>query len=995
MPATTQQIIAGLYAAFYNRAPDKDGLAYWENRASSGNTQEVFNEIAAGFASHPKFSELYDGLNNQQFVEAIYVNVLGFSGDTAGISFWTNAINNGTQRSDMVAEFVFSALNIDLNDAQWDSLTEEEKDISQNRQDTLLNKVDAALYFVDTFGDATNVTLSDDLENDPAYLASIEVLANIDHTISSVFTSRSAVKLDGTGSLVFKGVDTTAPTATIALSDTGLAASETSTVTISFSEATTGLSLSAITAPNATLSALTTNDDGITYTALLTPTSGVSDANNLLSIDMTQVSDTAGNAGIGTQSSPNYTVNTVSASDTTAPTLDSSTPADNATAVAIAGNIVLTFSETVTAGTGDIVISDGSDTRTIAVGDAQVVISGTTVTINPTVNLNSNASYNVQLASGVIKDSAGNSYAGISDTTTLNFTTDTQYLATNATTFTGDAAADILSISTAAGFTPLVMTGVALNGGTGINTINLQDGSNIIAATVSNFTNLTFDATGATGAVDVSMTQSQHAGFTGIITAATAGGEVITISNAGSITALEGVETYILSANAGAYDVTIDANTLGVDITDNVFNASSTAVNGAGTLTGTYTLTGFSDVLKLTATGDITGANVTKVEKLDLTTVATITATMTQAQHAGFTGGITANGNDDIITFTTAGTITGDADISKYVLADGANSFTLGGAGQDVTGGTGADTFIMATNMLTGSTIIGGTGTDEITMTDSTATTTDLDNVSGVETITLGAAVSAINTVEALVANGATLTVDGSSATSLNWNGSLETDGGIFSITGSSGADVIVGGSGADTITAGGGTDTVTGGAGIDTITLGAAADTVVIGSGDLTSLNRDTVTDFNVAEDFIRIDASLTNSGTGNITDGVIAGEYQTSGAAGIYTVAANEVVIELGFVFDTAANAANLGISQLLAAGGQAEDGLHTFVPATFSMTADQDEALLIVYQSNNAYLYKMVEGADANTTFTADGSDTLTMVGIYENVAVGTFDFGHFIA
>ena len=45
----------------------------------------------------------------------------------------------------------------------------------------------------------------------------------------------------------------------------------------------------------------------------------------------------------------------------------------------VSSNIVLTFSENIAAGTGNIVISDGaSDTRTIPVGDAQISISGAT-----------------------------------------------------------------------------------------------------------------------------------------------------------------------------------------------------------------------------------------------------------------------------------------------------------------------------------------------------------------------------------------------------------------------------------------------------------------------------------------------------------------------------------------------------------------------------------------------------------------------------------------
>lgn len=110
--------------------------------------------------------------------------------------------------------------------------------------------------------------------------------------------------------------------------------------------------------------------------------------------------------------------------DTTAPTLASSNPADNATGVAVGSNIVLTFSENIAAGTGNIVISDGSsDTRTIPIGDAQVTISGSTLTINPTADLNSSTTYYVQVAATAVDDLAGNSYAGITDTTTLNFTT--------------------------------------------------------------------------------------------------------------------------------------------------------------------------------------------------------------------------------------------------------------------------------------------------------------------------------------------------------------------------------------------------------------------------------------------------------------------------------------------------------------------------------------------------------------------------------------------
>ncbi|MFZ4526122.1 MAG: Ig-like domain-containing protein [Chlorobium sp.] len=110
--------------------------------------------------------------------------------------------------------------------------------------------------------------------------------------------------------------------------------------------------------------------------------------------------------------------------DTTAPTLTTSTPSDDATAVAVDNNITLTFDENVHAGTGNIVISNGSDIRTIDVADTtQVTFDGSMVTINPTDDLQAGTSYHVAMASGVIKDMGGNAYEGISDATALNFST--------------------------------------------------------------------------------------------------------------------------------------------------------------------------------------------------------------------------------------------------------------------------------------------------------------------------------------------------------------------------------------------------------------------------------------------------------------------------------------------------------------------------------------------------------------------------------------------
>ncbi|MEM6318592.1 MAG: Ig-like domain-containing protein [Bacteroidota bacterium] len=109
---------------------------------------------------------------------------------------------------------------------------------------------------------------------------------------------------------------------------------------------------------------------------------------------------------------------------TTTLTLVSSNPMDNATNVTLSQNIVLTFSRNVFVGTGNILIKQTDDDmifETIAVGSASV--NNAEVTINPTNNFKKGTGYYLEIAATAFDDEVGNSYAGINDKTTLNFST--------------------------------------------------------------------------------------------------------------------------------------------------------------------------------------------------------------------------------------------------------------------------------------------------------------------------------------------------------------------------------------------------------------------------------------------------------------------------------------------------------------------------------------------------------------------------------------------
>jgi hypothetical protein len=206
-------------------------------------------------------------------------------------------------------------------------------------------------------------------------------------------------------------IDTLWPTATIVVADSTLSVGETSTVTITFSEAVTGFSLADLTAANGVLSGLSTSDN-ITYTATFTPAAGISDTSNLITLDNTGVTDVAGNAGTGTTNSNNYVV------DTHRPTA-TIVVADNALSVGETSLVTITFSEAVTG-------FDNSD-LTVANGTLSAVSSSDggitwTATFTPALGVVDTTNL-IVLANTGVSDAAGNT--GTGTTSSNNYQVDT------------------------------------------------------------------------------------------------------------------------------------------------------------------------------------------------------------------------------------------------------------------------------------------------------------------------------------------------------------------------------------------------------------------------------------------------------------------------------------------------------------------------------------------------------------------------------------------
>lgn len=292
--------------------------------------------------------------------------------------------------------------------------------------------------------------------------------------------------------------------------------------------------------------------------------------------------------------------------------------------------------------------------------------------------------------------------------------------------------------ATAVGVSTINLSGtlgaVAISGNNNDDTISLANGTNIAAATFTTFNDLTI-ATGGS----VTMTRNQHEAFSDVVTAA--GTETVTLTTTGTVTARAAIENYVLSGLG---------NTITAQAATNVTagaGADTIVVTGL-TATGTYTGLAAADTIKADTSANIAGVNAgaaTGAGTLDISAVAAINATMTAAQHNGFTTAITSNAGNDTITLTTAGTISGDANIGTYSVVGG-SSFAVGATGQNVTeNAVGASILTFAagayngtyTNFAAGDTYRVVNGTNLSGVTGLTAGAVDFQ--SGTATVTLNA----------------------------------------------------------------------------------------------------------------------------------------------------------------------------------------------------------------------------------------------------------------
>ena len=82
-----------MYIAYFNRAPDSEGLFFWANALSNGTSLEA---IATLFFDQDETRATYPNLNDLNgFAKQVYSNVLGREFDQDGLDFWVGVLESG------------------------------------------------------------------------------------------------------------------------------------------------------------------------------------------------------------------------------------------------------------------------------------------------------------------------------------------------------------------------------------------------------------------------------------------------------------------------------------------------------------------------------------------------------------------------------------------------------------------------------------------------------------------------------------------------------------------------------------------------------------------------------------------------------------------------------------------------------------------------------------------------------------------------------------
>lgn len=84
-----------MYIAFFGRAADHAGLAYWSSLFKGAPSDVTQDLIASAFGQAHEYQALFAGKTSAQVVNTVYENLFGRAGEAAGVEYWSALLQNG------------------------------------------------------------------------------------------------------------------------------------------------------------------------------------------------------------------------------------------------------------------------------------------------------------------------------------------------------------------------------------------------------------------------------------------------------------------------------------------------------------------------------------------------------------------------------------------------------------------------------------------------------------------------------------------------------------------------------------------------------------------------------------------------------------------------------------------------------------------------------------------------------------------------------------
>jgi len=104
----TQTAITKIYLGAFNRAPEKSGLEYWTSEVAAGKT---LNQVIDIIFSLPVVKAIYpDTMSNTAFLTAVYNNAFGRAPDAEGLAYWNAQLTAGQERGRVVLTMIDAGL---------------------------------------------------------------------------------------------------------------------------------------------------------------------------------------------------------------------------------------------------------------------------------------------------------------------------------------------------------------------------------------------------------------------------------------------------------------------------------------------------------------------------------------------------------------------------------------------------------------------------------------------------------------------------------------------------------------------------------------------------------------------------------------------------------------------------------------------------------------------------------------------------------------------